>query len=115
LPSPVGGSTWFKWLAHTAIICLYEAMGTFILVSAVNSTAGNPTAIGLVLFLLLLIAAPISGGHFNPATTLGVFINKDASVAGFINVFFVISAQFVGAVGGMFFIYSLLDNNKDTP
>jgi aquaporin Z len=112
---PQASKSWQRWLAYSAIVFFYEAMGTFMLVCAVNSSNGDPTAVGLVLFVLLLIATPVSGGHFNPSVSIGVFINKDATLQNFIQLINMIAAQFCGAIVGNTFIYSILENNKDTP
>jgi len=73
---------------------LTELIGTFFLVMVVAFT-GNPMAIGAVLMVLVYGGGHISGGHFNPAVTLGVFlkgkISKDESLR-------YVGAQFVGAI-----------------
>ncbi len=50
-----------------------EFIGTFFLVFAVGLT-GNPLAIGLMLAVMLYAGAHISGGHYNPAVTLAVWL-----------------------------------------
>lgn len=59
-----------------------EAIGTFMLVSAVLGAAlisGNAAGLGVALCIGLTVMAmawavgPMSGGHFNPAVTLGLF------------------------------------------
>ncbi len=59
-----------------------EAMGTFMLVSAVLGAAlvsGNAAGLGVALSIGITVMAmafavgPISGGHFNPAVSLGLF------------------------------------------
>jgi aquaporin Z len=69
-----------------------EFIGTFFLVLTVGSTviepgAGNlaPLAIGSALMVMIFAGGHISGGHYNPAVTLGVTIRgrcsvKDASI-----------------------------------
>jgi aquaporin Z len=53
-----------------------EIFGTFFLTLAVvfMSLPPNPLAIGLVLMALLYIGGHVSGGHYNPAVSLGFFL-----------------------------------------
>ena len=61
---------------------LVELIGTFFLVATVGFTvlkpgdAGNlaPLAIGSVLMVMVFAGGHISGGHYNPAVTLSVFL-----------------------------------------
>lgn len=52
---------------------LTEFLGTFFLVLTIALT-GNPLAIGGMLMVMVYMGGPISGGHYNPAVTLGVLI-----------------------------------------
>jgi aquaporin Z len=52
---------------------LTEFIGTFFLVLTVGLT-GNPLAIGSALMVMIYAGGHISGGHYNPAVTLAVFI-----------------------------------------
>lgn len=80
-----------------------ELIGTFMLVlfgtAVVVVAKGNVLAIGLAFGLTVTVGAytvgAISGGHFNPAVTTAMWINKkiDAATA----ILYVI-AQFVGAI-----------------
>ena len=58
-----------------------EFIGTFFLVLTVGSVVVPPGAgalaplpVGLVLMAMIFAGAPISGGHFNPAVTIAVWI-----------------------------------------
>ena len=73
-----------RWLAYTATVFLYEFIGTFFLVCAVIATKGNPIGIGLTLFFLLLLGGPVTGAHFNPAVSIGVFINNQITLPRFV-------------------------------
>jgi glycerol uptake facilitator-like aquaporin len=58
---------------------MYESIGTGFLIYAVNMQQGTSFGsfgIAFMLFALLLIAGPITGAHFNPAVTLGVYISN---------------------------------------
>jgi aquaporin Z len=52
-----------------------EFTGTFFLVLAIALT-GNAFVIGATLAALVYVGGHISGGHYNPAVTLGVYLRK---------------------------------------
>jgi len=95
-----------------------EFIGTFFLVltvcvAAVFGTAGDfaPIAIGLVLGIMIYGGGHISGGHFNPAVTLGVCLRgkcdfKDAP--------FYMAAQVLGAVVAVFTAKALVPEGTVT-
>jgi len=60
---------------------LVEAIGTFFLVLVIGLTviepgagAMAPLAIGTILMVMVYAGGPISGGHYNPAVTLAVWL-----------------------------------------
>lgn len=61
-------------------VCLYEALGTAFLITAINWSASKPQlqpqTIGLSITISALILGGISGGHFNPAITIAVWIKE---------------------------------------
>lgn len=80
------------------IVCVYEALGTALLVAAVNLSMGNAAAVGVALFAIAMFLGPVSGGHVNPAVTLAVLLREGLS-----NIMFAIMimfSQLVGAVIG---------------
>jgi aquaporin Z len=96
-----------------------EAVGTFILVGmgslAILSTgaiAGSPLLVvvpigfGLGLLAALTVAGRVSGGHFNPAVTLGAFLDKRIDAMGAVGY---VVAQVVGAVVASAMILALSD------
>jgi len=65
---------------------LTEFIGTFFLVLTIGCTAGPdyplaPVAIGAVLMTMIFAGGHVSGGHYNPAVTLGVTMRGRCSVA----------------------------------
>ncbi len=59
---------------------LIEFIGTFFLVVTIGLTGGNALAIGGVLAAMVYMGGYISGGHYNPAVTLGVFMQKGLKI-----------------------------------
>lgn len=63
---------------------IYEFIGTFFLVLTVGMTVLNPNgvalwaplAIGFILAAMVYAGGHISGGHYNPAVSLAVFLRK---------------------------------------
>ena len=52
-----------------------EAIGTFFLVLTIGLSA-NPLAIGFILMIMVYMGGYISGGHYNPAVTLTIWMQK---------------------------------------
>ena len=87
---------------------LVELIGTFFLVLVVGLTviapgAGDmaPLAIGAILMVMVYAGGPISGGHYNPAVTLAVWLRgkcKTKDVPSYM------SAQVLGAVLAAMFV-----------
>lgn len=58
---------------------LTEFLGVFFLVLVVALT-GNPLAIGVVLMVCVFMWGHISGAHYNPAVSLGIWLQKKMSL-----------------------------------
>ena len=81
---------------------LVECLGTFFLVLVVGLTviapgagAMAPLAIGAILMVMVYAGGPISGGHYNPAVTLAVWLRGKCDVK---DVPSYMGAQVAGAV-----------------
>jgi aquaporin Z len=53
---------------------LMEFIGTFFLVLVIGLSAGNALAIGAILAAMVYMGGYVSGGHYNPAVTLGILL-----------------------------------------
>ena len=52
----------------------YEFMGSALIVYAFNFTAASCMGRGVSYFIGWILAASVSGAHFNPAVSLGVYL-----------------------------------------
>jgi len=90
-----------------------ESVGTFALaLAALTAPADQPLLVGLMLAVMLVGLMRVSGGHFNPAVTFGLWsANKVEGV----KVPFYWAAQFIGALAALlvFGAYSGSGNNLD--
>jgi aquaporin Z len=86
---------------------IIEFIGTFFLVLTVGLSA-NPIAIGVVLAAMVYMGGYISGAHYNPAVTFGIWIQKKLalSVAGIY-----ILVQLLAAIAGSA-IYQVIHGGK---
>ena len=97
---------------------LVEFIGTFFLVLTVGQTvidpgAGNmaPLAIGSALMVMIYAGGHISGGHYNPAVTLGVTIRGKCSIK---DAPIYTIAQVLGAVAAAFIVTGPLKGHSGT-
>lgn len=74
--------------------------------NAALALLGNAGATGAMLYVLILVFAPISGAHFNPAVTLVFLLRRDiaAKLAGAYVV-----AQLAGALAGVVAAHAMFD------
>ena len=59
-----------KWL----LVAAYELLGTALFVYCILTSMGNPLAAVVGLFSSIIVFGGITGGHFNPAVSIGVFL-----------------------------------------
>ena len=83
-------------------MAMYELFGTALFMYMILVSTGDQFAVPLSLFAVILIFGGITGGHFNPAVTLGVLLHEKSSII--YNLPFallIIGSQLVGSCLGM--------------
>lgn len=99
---------------------IYEFIGTFFLMLTVGMTVVNtshpeywaPVAIGTILAVMIFAGGHVSGGHYNPAVSLAVFLRKKIS---FENMLIYWIVQIAGAVLASFITIYLKGEASSTP
>ena len=56
------------------MVAIYELIGTAFLVFAILVSGGDAVAVSMSVFIIILVLAPITGAHMNPAVTIGVYV-----------------------------------------
>ncbi len=94
---------------------VYEFIGTFFLVTVVGmviiepgaaALGFAPLAIGTVLAVMIFAGGPVSGGHYNPAVSLAVFIRGDKQAFTFGNMIAYWVVQLIaGFIGALLVLY----------
>lgn len=92
---------------------LTEFLGTlfFVLTIGLVVTQGNPAAplaIGSALMVVVYMGGHVSGGHFNPAVTLGLFLRRKLPRG---DVIPYMVAQLLGAIVGAYLAFVFLDRS----
>lgn len=90
---------------NKAWVLISELLGTAMLAAAFNwggTSENTPVCVGLSLFAMAQVFGPISGGHFNPAVTIAIFIKHRHYLCGpaFVYSLLIITAQTIGAMLG---------------
>jgi len=95
------------------LVATYELIGTALFVYIIIMSGGDSIGIPLALFAMIIILGGVTGGHFNPAVTLGVYIHegKWAENAGF--AILIAAFQIIGGLMGMMFASFTLSANID--
>ena len=70
---------------NKSYVLLFEMIGTANLLYAVNTSQSGsfvPFAVGLTIFGNICIFGEVTGGHFNPAVTIGVLVAEGREMLG---------------------------------
>ncbi len=73
---------------------IVEFIGTFIFLSVIL-LSGHPLAIALALLLVIYLGGSISGGHYNPAVSIMMYLKKSLTAT---DLPFYIIAQVLGGI-----------------
>ena len=78
-------------------VAIYEMLGTGLFVFGILVSEGNAIGVPLSLFAAILIFGGITGGHFNPAVSLGVFLTLEEKLSNMLFLIMIMVAQCIGA------------------
>ena len=79
----------------------YELVGTAIFIYMILVSTGDAIAVPLALFSVIIIFGGITGGHFNPAVTLGVYLHEGKWKENAPFMMLIMTSQLVGSLLGM--------------
>ena len=80
---------------------LVEFVGSAILMGVIVNSSGDAVSVGIALAAMILFGGAISGGHFNPAVSLLMFMRGSMSQT---KLFSYVAAQLLASVGVFHFL-----------
>jgi len=86
----------------------YEMLGTAFIMYAMMLENGVFGSAVYITFAMMMVAWNVSGGHFNPAITLGVYVAEKDFKGNAVIMGLMIVGQFAGAFLGVLFGYLAL-------
>ena len=95
------------------LVCFYEAIGSALFMYCILASGGNAYAVCMGLFASIMIFGGVTGGHFNPAVTLGVYTASGEYCKNLIFMILIIAFQLIGAVGGAALAWLALRNEDN--
>ena len=98
-------------LRRKSLVMTCELLGTALLIYGAIMT-DNIATLPISLFASILVFGAISGGHFNPAYTLAVFIAEEDKMSCWPMMLLIWFGQFLGALLGIAISYLSLYETK---
>jgi len=91
-------------------IAAYECIGTAFIMYGVMMDGGNFASALPITFAMMVLAWNVSGGHFNPVLSIGMYVAEKDFGGNLVTLLIMIGSQFVGAILGILLGYlSLVD------
>ena len=99
-----------KWI----LVPVYEMIGTALFIYCILVSHSNPLAVVVGLFTSIIIFGGITGGHFNPAVSIGVYLSNGKYMSQLLFLIMIIIGQLIGACLGFGLAFlSLYDTSHD--
>ena len=95
---------------------MYELFGTCFLVWSIEIQVGTncgQMGIGFMLMAWLIIGGGVSGGHYNPAVTIGVLVCDHHMMDDILTALVMMAGQFSGAALGLCMTWACISNTAD--
>jgi aquaporin Z len=86
-------------MQHTSRIYLTEYLASFFFILAIFASGGSPLIIGAALAIAIFFAGSISGGHLNPAVSVGMLMDGKLASHHFLGY---VVAQILGAASAYY-------------
>jgi glycerol uptake facilitator-like aquaporin len=94
---------------HLIRSLLYEFVGTWIVVYAFNFSANNYWERSFAYFTMWMLCFTVSGAHFNPAFTLGVYLAEGKYLKQLLRLILYWLFQVMGAYAGILTTYLIFN------
>lgn len=94
---------------HLVRALFFEFLGTMLVVYSFNFSANNYFIRAITYFTVWVLAVAISGAHFNPATTLGVYLSEGKYLKQLGRLILYWLFQLMGAFAGILFTYLIFN------